>query len=232
MATQSHTQLHHVSVAARQASWMGLGLLVGFGVPYIGVSVLDLQHDVYYLGYFAITAGFLVAYVRSEQVDVAKLFGHRLAWSLGLGILVSVALVANVLSQHGTARPGGAYFLFELAWRGVGYGIIDALLLTAFPCLIAYKLLDGRVHGVAGRARYVAVSLPLVLLITGVYHLGYPQFRQDGISKPETGNTLISVPMLATLNPAGSVVAHVSMHVAAVTHSYETHVFLPPKTKA
>ncbi len=209
MTIQAHRQLHGVSDTVRQARWMGLGLLVGFGVPYVGVSVLGLQHDAYYLGYFAITATFLAAYVRSEQVNVAKLFGRRLAWSVSLGIVVSVALVANVLSQDGTARPSGAYFLFEVAWRGLGYGVIDALLLTAFPCLIAYKLLDGRVHGVAGRARYVAVSLPLILLITGVYHLGYPQFRQDGISKPETGNVLISVPTLATLNPAGSVVAHV-----------------------
>jgi len=36
--------------------------------------------------------------------------------------------------------------------------------------------------------------------------------------------------MLATANPVGSIAAHISMHVTAVTHSYETNVFLPPQT--
>jgi hypothetical protein len=41
---------------------------------------------------------------------------------------------------------------------------------------------------------------------------------------------IISVPMFATANPAGSVLAHASMHVAATVYSYETDVFLPPQT--
>jgi hypothetical protein len=42
----------------------------------------------------------------------------------------------------------------------------------------------------------------------------------------------MSVPMLATGNPIGAVVAHVTMHTTAVVHTYETPVFLPPETKA
>jgi len=80
------------------------------------------------------------------------------------------------------------------------------------------------------RARYVAIAVPMILVITATYHLGYPQYRQDGVAKPEVGNTLISIPMLATANPVGSIAAHISMHVTAVTHSYETNVFLPPQT--
>ena len=38
--------------------------------------------------------------------------------------------------------------------------------------------------------------------------------------------------MLATANPIGAVVAHTSMHVAAVGHAYETDTFLPPETDA
>jgi hypothetical protein len=73
---------------------------------------------------------------------------------------------------------------------------------------------------------------PLVLVITGAYHLGYEQFREDGIGPPEIGNTIISVPMLATGNPLGSIAAHASMHVTADIHAYETDVFLPPETEA
>jgi hypothetical protein len=149
-----------------------------------------------------------------------------------VGVLVAAFVVANVLTADATARPAGAYVAFELAWRGAGYGAIDALLLTAFPAVVAWNALHGHVHGLLGRLRYLALALPLIMLITATYHLGYPQYREDGIGRPEFGNTVISVPMLATTNPAGSVLAHVSMHVAAVAHAYETPVFLPPVTKA
>ena len=45
------------------------------------------------------------------------------------------------------------------------------------------------------RARFIAIAIPMVLVITATYHLGYPQYRQDGVAKPEIGNTLISIPM-------------------------------------
>jgi len=38
--------------------------------------------------------------------------------------------------------------------------------------------------------------------------------------------------LLLTTNPVGSVLAHASMHVAAVAHAYETPIFLPPQVSA
>ena len=158
---------------------------------------------------------------------------QRWRWSLGLGVVLAAFLVFNVFNtEDATARPHGAYFLFELLWRGVGYGLIDTLLLTIFPCFVAYKLLHGHVDGLKGKLRFTALTLPLVLIITATYHWGYPQYREDGLSRPETGNVLISIPTFATANPVGSVVAHVSQHVAAVTHAYESRIFNPPETKS
>jgi hypothetical protein len=147
--------------------------------------------------------------------------------------VVAVFLVFNVFNtEQATVRPHGAYFAFELLWRGVGYGLIDTLLLTVVPCLVAYTLLRGHVGGLKGKLRLTALCLPLVIIVTAIYHVGYPQYRQDGISRPETGNVLISIPTFATANPVGSFVAHVSQHVAAVTHAYESKIFNPPVTKA
>jgi hypothetical protein len=70
----------------------------------------------------------------------------------------------------------------------------------------------------------------MVWIITATYHLGYEQFREDGVAGPETGNTIISLPAIVTANPAGAVVAHAAMHVTAVTHAYETDLYLPPQT--
>src|SRR5690349_4702540 len=231
MSTITHTRLEPVPHVARQAAWFAAGSAVGFAIPYAGVSLLDLQHDVYYGAYFAIMLALLAGYARSEHVDVRTLFTRSWAWSLAVGVPIAAFVVWNVFrTDSATSRPHGAYFVFELAWRGVGYGAIDALLLTAFPCVVAYRMLHGHIHRIAGRLRFIALAVPLIMVITAAYHLGYPQYREDGVARPETGNTVLSIPMLATMNPVGSMAAHASMHVTAVVHSYETNVFLPPRT--
>jgi hypothetical protein len=88
------------------------------------------------------------------------------------------------------------------------------------------------VEGLKGKLRFTALTLPLVIIITASYHWGYPQYRQDGLGRPETGNVLISIPTFATANPAGSLVAHVSQHITAVTHAYESRIFNPPATRS
>jgi len=211
-------------------AWFGAGLVGAFLIPYVFTSLLDLQHDLYYLLYFALVLPFLYAYVRWSGVSAGELLRRNWHWSLVLGAAAAAFVVANVLSRDSTPHPAGGYFAFELFWRGGVYGIVDALLLTAFPCLVAFKLLGGRLSGFLTKAGYVALAAALVLIVTGVYHLGYEQFREDGIAGPEMGNIIISVPMLATLNPAGSIVAHASMHLAAEAHSHETDIFLPPQT--
>jgi hypothetical protein len=232
VSSYTHPVPRAVPQTARQLGWFAVVCAVAFLVPYLGVSVLGLQHDVFYLVYFAITLVLIAGYVRVEQVAVAEVFRRRWRWSLGIGVVMAAFLVFNVFNtSDGTTRPHGAYFVFELLWRGVGYGLIDTLLLTVFPCLVAYTLLHGHVDGLSGKLRLTALALPLVLLVTATYHLGYPQYRQDGISRPATGNVLISIPTFATANPVGSFVAHVSQHVAAVTHAYESRIFNPPVTK-
>ncbi len=233
MSAYTHPVPRAIPEAVRHLVWFAFVCVIAFLVPYFGVSVFDLQHDVFYLVYFAVTIALIATYVRVEHVDVAQILRCRWRWSLGLGLVLAAFLVFNVFNtEDATARPHGAYFVFELLWRGVGYGLIDTLLLTIFPCIVAYKFLHGHVDGLKGKLRFTALTLPLVLIVTATYHWGYPQYREDGLSRPETGNVLISIPTFATANPVGSVVAHVSQHVAAVTHAYESRIFNPPETKS
>jgi hypothetical protein len=160
---------------------------------------------------------------------VEALFRRNWRWSLALGVPVGGFVVANALSRDATPGPEGFYAAFEVIWRGAIYGAVDGLLLTAFPGAVALALLGGKLTGARRRAAFAALALSLSLVITGAYHLGYEQFREDGIAGPETGNAIMSLPLLATGNPLGSIVAHSAMHVAADIHSYETDVFLPPQ---
>ena len=114
-----------------------------------------------------------------------EVFRCRWRWSLGLGVVLAVFLVFNVFNtEDATTRPHGAYFVFELLWRGVGYGLVDTLLLTVFALLVAYRLLHGHVGGVKGKLRFTALMLPLVIIVTATYHLGYPQYRRGRPRSP------------------------------------------------
>ena len=110
------------------AFWYAVAAVVAFAVPLVGSSILGLQHDLYLGIYFVAIGGLLWAYATATQLDVRSLL--RRNWNLGvaLGFVLGVLLVRNVLSEHVTPHPSGAYYWFELVWRGGIYGAVDALL--------------------------------------------------------------------------------------------------------
>lgn len=217
---------------AGQLRWFAAGAGVAFLVPFVFSSLLDLHHDVYLAVYFAFVTGLIMLYVRSNGIDVRETLLRNWRWGLAAGVVLGVPIVSNVFTETETARPDGIYFAFELLWRGAAYGAFDAVLLTVFPCLIVYGALGGPLGTWKRRLGYFGASLALVMTITATYHLGYERYRDDGVGAPETGNVLISMPMLLTTNPIGSIADHSAMHIAAVTHEYEGDTRLPPQTDA
>lgn len=212
--------------------WFAAAAVGAFLVPFLFSSLLDLGHDLYLAVYFTFVITLITLYARRTNLDVADAVRRNWRWGLVAGVLVGVPVVTNVFTETETARPDGFYFAFELLWRGATYGALDAVLLTVLPCLIVYRALGGPLGTWSRRIAYFAVSLVLVMTITAAYHLGYAQFRDNGVGDPETGNVLMSLPMLLTTNRVGSVVDHSAMHVAAVIHEYEGDTRLPPQTDA
>jgi hypothetical protein len=216
--------------AARHVLWFTGVSAVAFLLPFFLTSVWRLQHDLYYLIYFTATLALLGLYVRRSGINVRERVRSRWIASLVLGLAATAFVVWSVLARVApTPRPTGWYFAFELVWRGLVYGVVDALLLSAFPALVAWELLRGRIDGVPRRIVYGALSLALVTVITVAYHVGYEDFRNRDVIGPVVGNTVISLPVIATANPIGSIVAHAGMHLAAVVHAYESKDRLPPQ---
>ena len=85
MSAYTHPVPRAIPEAVRHLVWFAAVCALAFLVPYLGVSVLDLQHDVFYPVYFAATIALVATYVRIEQVDVAEIFRQRWRWSLGIG---------------------------------------------------------------------------------------------------------------------------------------------------
>ena len=98
----------HPDSWATQLRWFAAACVVGFAVPFLGSSILGLQHDVYLAVYFVVVLAGLAAYVVTTGLDVrATLQRH---WKLGaaLGVVFGVLLVRNVLSAEATPHPRGA----------------------------------------------------------------------------------------------------------------------------
>ena len=71
---------------------------------------------------------------------------------------VSSATLSRETRRRG---PEGLYAAFEVVWRGAVYGTVDALLLTAFPAVVALTLLGGRLRGLGRRLEFAALALVL-----------------------------------------------------------------------
>jgi hypothetical protein len=215
----------------RALGWLAGGAVLTFVVSLVGTDLLGLHHDLYYLLYFTIVLAYLAAFVARTGVPWQRVFGRNLAWSIGIGAVVAAAVARQILTQPGTARPSGAYLAFEVAWRGVVYGVVDALVLFVFPALVAVLLLGGDRRGFARKVAFAGVTLVCSLVVVTTYHLGYAEFRGGELLQPQIGAVLFNVPAMLTGNPVGAVVAHATAHVTAVLHQYYGggHGFLPPE---
>jgi len=211
--------------------WLAGGALLAFVTSWVGTTVLGLQHDVFYLVYFTLALGYLGWFGSRSGVVWREVLRRHAWWSVAVGVLVGLAVVRQVLGQAGTPHPDGAYFGFELVWRGLVYGTVDALILYAFPAVVAHLVLRGNRRGVARKLGYAGLVVALSLLVSASYHAGYSTYRGEEMAKPLIGTVLMDAPAVLTGNPVGSVVAHAAVHTTAVVHQFEGggNHFLPPE---
>ena len=216
----SRAERHHLT------EWYIAFALIVFAVPLVGAGLLELHHDLYLFIYFTVVGTFLASFVAHTHLDWRGWLRTRLWWSVAAGAAVGFAIIRNVVSEASMAHPSGSFYSFELAWRGVAYGTVDALSLFVFPATVAYLLL--RDSDRRRRLRFAGLTLVLTMGITAAYHLGYPQFRGSDLIQPEIGAVLATIPTALTGNPVGAIVAHTGFHVGANVHTYGSAIYLPP----
>jgi hypothetical protein len=134
-------------------------VVIALLIPYLFSSMLKLQHDVYYLIYFAVVGTLFGVYIARNAIDVRAVLRRGWRLSLLLGALSTAFVLFSVLKpEPATPHPDGAYFGFEVLWRGLLYGTADALLLSAFPGLVALAMLKGHLNGVKRRLGFAAFT--------------------------------------------------------------------------
>lgn len=212
----------------RHLRWLLATLLVGFIVPFMFADLLLLPRDLYYLLYFASVFGFSRYYARRTDLDISVLVRRRLVRAIAFGIVAGAILVQGVLTQPATPKLTGAVFWWALLWRGLLYGVVDGLLLFALPWTMTWRALDTERAGMGRKMLATAVAWLVTVIVTTVYHLGYGDFRSSKILQPNIGSAIAATATLAAGNPIASPIAHVFLHVAAVIHTPDTDLFLPP----
>jgi hypothetical protein len=212
-------------------TWLVVGFLLAFAVPFLLADVAELDRDVYYgldaLSVLALFAG----WSRGTGFDLRAAVRRRWPWAVGLGLACAAALAAMaVVSEDAGTRPGDAELAWMVFWRGVVYGATDGLLLSSFPILLVFAGFAGsRLRRRRGGVIAVgAAALVASLAMTAIYHAGYSDFRSEKMTKPIAGDVIWSLPTLATLNPVGAPIAHIGLHASAVLHDPQTETFLPP----
>ncbi len=212
----------------RHLRWLLATLSVGFMAPFMFADVMALPRDVYYVLYFASVLGFAAYYANRTHLDIGELIGNHLTRAVVCGIVVGLFLIQGVLAHTETARLTGAGFWWALLWRGIGYGLVDGVLLFSLPWTITWRAFDADGAGVGRKVAAASTAWIAVLVVTTAYHLGYRDFRSSRIVQPNIGSAIGSLATLAAANPVASPIAHVFLHVAAVIHSPDTDLFLPP----
>jgi hypothetical protein len=192
---------------------------------------MRLPRDLYYGIYAVAVLALFVLWARATRQPLGAMVRRRWLLAVVLGIVFAIVLsVIVVRGEPASAGPEGMALAWAVLWRGVVYGAVDGLLLSAFPILAVFAAAEGsRWRGSrGGTAAVAAAALLATLVMTAGYHLGYSDFRSSKLTRPLVGDLAWSVPTLVTLNPIGAPIAHAGMHVTAVLHSPETDTVLPP----
>lgn len=214
--------------------WYAAAVVLFLAVPFVGTDRLGLQPDLFYLWYFTIALAFLAAFLSSYVPELRDLWTLHWWQSVAIGAVVGATLAVGISRQGGAAHAEGWRCAFEIAWRGVVYGTVDALTLFVFPAAVAYLVMGGDRSGAKRRTAFAGLTLMLSMVVTATYHLGYSEFRDGTIRNPEIGAVMANIPTALTGNPVGAVAAHTTMHVAAVVHQRDggAQHMLPPRVDA
>jgi hypothetical protein len=207
---------------------MVFGAIGGFGASFLFGDLITLPLDLYYLIYFVIIISFFTIYIKTTQLNMREWFSRRLIWGILLGLVFGALMVQNVLSRPATEKFAGPYLAWLIFWRGLIYGAIDGLLLSAFPWMVTWRAFEVEKKPLGKKIALGFLAWLFILVFTTAYHLGYTDFRSKKIIQPNIGNTIISIPTLVSANPIGSPITHAIMHITAIIHSPKTELFLPP----
>jgi len=229
---QEQRLMHAGSVAGESAGatvlWLAAAAAGGFLLSYVLVDRWALPRNAFVLGHVVLTGLFFAAYAWWSRVGPRELLGDARRGLLG-GLVAGAFMVAFVLSGPSSPAPAGWDFAGAIVWVGIVYATIDALLLSVFPVLAANRLAQAGALGHARKpAALMLAALGMSLALTITYHLGFPEFRGAALLGALIGNATMTLAYLVTRSALAAVLAHIALHIAAVSWGFANALPAPP----
>ncbi len=210
--------------------WVAGLAILGLAVPAVFVGIFQLPRSIYLVFYFGLMGAFLYGYARWASIDLSRLFAEHRGWGLVGGVLLSIFTVNTILIQPGSPMPQGLELGFDLAWLGVIYGAVDALVLSVLPVYATWQALTllGWTERWPGRIGAGILAVIASMMVIALYHLGYPECRGPQVIIIIVGVSIQSLAYLLARSPWTPLIGHMAMHVAAVLYGLNTVSQLPP----
>jgi hypothetical protein len=210
--------------------WIAAAGVFGMAVAAVFAGLLQLPRNLYLVFYYGLIGAFLYGYARWGGVNLVKLFSEHWLWGIIGGTMISFFTVQTVLLQPASPAPQGLELGFDLIWLGLVYGAVDALLLSVLPIYATWQALTmrGWTEHWPGRIAASVLAILASMLVIGLYHLGYPEFRGPQVLVVIAGVAVQSLVYLLARSPLAPVISHVAMHLAAVLYGISSVSQLPP----
>jgi hypothetical protein len=210
--------------------WVLAATLLGGALSALFAGWLHLPRRIFLVIYTVCAGVFMIAFARWSAINLLALILQNWAWGMIVGAITAAYLVVKVRSQPNSQGLRGGMLFFDLGWLGLVYGLMDALFLNVIPVLATWAAFSrlGWTESWLGMVATGLLALLASLLVTAVYHLGYPEFRNARLGLVLFGNSMITLAYILPGNPLGAMISHITMHIAAVLQGPETTIQLPP----
>src|SRR5688572_27307626 len=112
LAYLAPTEVRH-----NQLRWLAAGLALAFAIPFVLTDLTSISRDLYYGIYIGAVFGFFGLWLHYANESARAVLTRNWRAGIAVGLIFVGAMVAIVLNEPATNRPGGLEFVGAIAWR-------------------------------------------------------------------------------------------------------------------
>jgi hypothetical protein len=217
--------------------------IVAFLVTWLVTDVGRVPRTPYVAVLTLVTLGLGTGYLVWSGATLTELVTSRWGWGIVAGMIAGLVVSPGVRRLTSGPRPHGVSLVARFLWEGVVYGTAEAILLATLPVLAVWNaaVILGWTDTTRARASSGALAIAGALLVIGVHHLGYREFRGRA-ARPKLMGALVgcgvqALAFLLTGNLLAPIIAHIVLHSQMILRGIglppaavdERHVTSPPR---
>ncbi len=209
-----------VSVNLNSRSWKHIFWVLAvclfvFAVPYISLYILKINNDLFYFLFLVTGIFFLWIYKKRSKIKVRSAL--KSGWALGiiLALFIGLSFISfNMTDYSDITTTLGNKGVFAIFWRGIVYGLISGILISAFPFIAVWRAVAGSNPGSFRKFITIVVAFASILLTSASFSAGTSGFDKDKIAESVKMNLVAGLPTLLSGNPLASPIAGAFLRVS------------------